>query len=297
DIASNPNRTWTTTTTTGALATRLGIPGPIRDIQVTARNGLGDWGGRATQLRVVDANGGVHTWSGSETIRTTLGLKSDWFTVSASSSRTAEAVVTALYEDLLGRGPEPAGLAGWAALLTAGTSQSALVTSLTSSDEYLYRRIRQAYVEVLGREPEPTGLSGWLAAIRQGRATVDDVQRVFYDSVEYYAVSGGTPEGYVARLYTTMLDRPAQPSEIATWVNLYYARGRAWVVDAIWWSAEAAERRAGVYYRVFLRREPDLPGVQAWGRVLLAQGEGAVRAGIAGSIEYRDLAIVRYNGG
>jgi hypothetical protein len=173
-------------------------------------------------------------------------------------------------------------------------SQSALVLSLTSSDEYIALRVRQAYTEVLGREPDPVGAAGWLAAIRERRVTVDDVQRTFYDSEEYFLVSGGTPAGYVARLYTTMLDRPAWPGEVDTWVGLMATRGRAWVVDAIWWSAEAAQRRAGTYYQTFLGRAPDKPGVEAWGRVLLAQGEGVVRAGIAGSDEYRMRAIVRY---
>jgi hypothetical protein len=98
----------------------------------------------------------------------------------------------------------------------------------------------------------------------------------------------------VSRLYTTMLDRSASPTEVATWVGLMSTRGRAWVVDAIWWSIEAAQRRAGAYYQTFLGRAPDRPGVEAWARVLLAQGEGAVRAGIAGSLEYRDLAVARY---
>jgi hypothetical protein len=66
------------------------------------------------------------------------------------------------------------------------------------------------------------------------------------------------------------------------------------VVDAIWWSLEAAQRRAGAYYQTFLGRAPDRPGQEAWARVLLSQGEGAVRVGIAGSDEYRLRAISRF---
>lgn len=295
-ISLNPNRTWTTTMTASAIATKLGVPGPIRDIQVTARNGLGDWGGRATQMRVVDANGTARVWNGGETIRTALGLKSDWFIVSWVSPAAAQAVVTALYTDLLGRGPDPTGLAGWSNLLMTGTSQSALVASLTSSDEYIDRRVRQAYVEVLGREPDPVGAAGWRAAIRAGRTTVDEVQRTFYDSAEYFQISGGTPQGYVSRLFTTMLGRPVADAELAQWVVLYGSPsgGRAFVVNNIWWSLEAAQKRAGTYYQTFLGRAPDTAGVQAWARVLLSQGEGAVRVGIAGSEEYRLRALSRF---
>jgi len=202
--------------------------------------------------------------------------------------------VKALYQDLLGRAPDPTGLTGWSSLLMRGTSQSELVMSLTSSDEYIALRVRQAYTEVLGREPDPVGAAGWLAAIRERRATVDDVQRTFYDSEEYFLVSGGTSGGYVARLYTTMLGREAWAGEVAIWVGLMGSRGRAWVVDSIWFSVEAAQHRAGAYYQRFLGRGPDPVGLEAWARVLLSQGEGAVRAGIAGSDEYRMRAIARY---
>lgn len=227
-------------------------------------------------------------WAAINQVRTIAGTYLDARRYVESGS-----VVKALYQDLLGRQPDPVGYQGWRSVLMTG-SQTGLVDSLTQSDEYIDRRVRQAYQEVLGREPDPAGAVGWREAIRARRATVDAVQRTFYDSLEYFQISGGTPTGYVARLFETMLGRSASEAELRVWVDLYASRGRTFVVDNIWWSAEAAQRRAGVYYQTFLGRAPDLPGVQAWGRVLLAQGEGAVRIGIAGSDEYRQRAIQRY---
>ena len=206
----------------------------------------------------------------------------------------AKSVVTALYVDLLGRGPDPTGLEGWSAALLSGTSQAVLVETLTRSDEYIAKRVAKAYREVLGREPEPVGANDWLVAIRNRQATVDDVQRRFYDSDEYFAASGGTMQGYVQRLYTTMLRRGAGAAEVNQWVSLAGSQGRAWVVDSIWWSVEAATVRSGDYYQTFLGRGPDPTGQAAWAQVLLQNGEGAVRAGIAGSLEYRSRAIARY---
>ena len=206
----------------------------------------------------------------------------------------ARSVVTALYVDLLGRGPDPTGLQGWSAALLSGTSQSALVASLTRSDEYISLRVAKAYREVLGRDPDPVGAAAWLSQIRAGLGSVDDVQRRFYDSDEYFAASGGTWQGYVKRLYSTMLRRGAADAEVASWVSLVGSQGRAWVVDSIWWSQEAAAVRAGDYYQTFLGRGPDPSGQAAWAQVLLAHGEGAVRTGIAGSLEYRSRAIARY---
>lgn len=209
---------------------------------------------------------------------------------------TAQAVVRALYADLLGRGADATGLRTWTDALAGGTSQSELVATLTRSDEYINIRVRQAYREVLGRDPEPAGAASWLTSIRAaGGSTVDDVQRRFYDSEEYYVISGSNGTGYVQRLYRTMLGREASQADLAAWVpRMGTSAGRAQVVHGIWFSVEAAQRRAGAYYQVFLRRGPDGPGLANWANVLLTYGEGSVRTGIAGSLEYQKLALTRY---
>lgn len=168
------------------------------------------------------------------------------------------------------------------------------MAELTRSDEYIKLRVAKAYREVLGREPEPLGAANWLIQIKLGRATVDDVQRRFFDSQEFVNRSGGTTEGYVAAMYRAILGRDATAAEVQSWVAKYQVKGRGWVVDQIWFSTEAAKNRAGAYYRVFLQREPDSAGLANWATVLLTQGEGAVRTGIAGSQEYRSKALVRY---
>ena len=295
DIASNPNHSWAATFTASEIATKLGITG-LRSVAVTGRNGLGDWGGRVTTVAVVDGAGSTHTFTGPE-FRTAMGtsrFKSDWFMVSWISLADAQSIVKALYQDLLGRQPDPTGLSGWSTALLQGTSQSVLVSTLTRSDEYISLRVAKAYREVLGREPEPAGALSWLQAIQSGAATVDDVQRRFYDSTEYFDISGGTVDTYIARLYVTMLRRAASASEIASWASLMQQYGRAWAVDSIWFSMEAARIRAGDYYQTFLGRGPDPDGQTAWAQVLLTYGEGAVRAGIAGSLEYRARAIARF---
>lgn len=205
-----------------------------------------------------------------------------------------ESVVTALYQDLLGRSPDATGLKMWATRLAGGTDQSELVSLITRSDEYIGLRVAQAYREVLGREPEGQGAASWLKQIRAGQATVDDVQRRFFDSQEFISRSGGTDNGYVANMYRSILGRAATAGEVDLWVAKLDQSGRGWVVDQIWFSLEAASARAGGYYELFLKRAPDTAGRASWARVLLAHGEGAVRTGIAGSQEYRARAIIRY---
>jgi hypothetical protein len=95
-------------------------------------------------------------------------------------------------------------------------------------------------------------------------------------------------------LYRTAFARPASAAESAYWAARIPVVGRGAVVNGIWFSMEAAMYRAGNYYHVFLKRDPDLAGQQSWAAVLLTSGEGAVRIGIAGSEEYRLLAAIRF---
>ncbi|MFC6426963.1 DUF4214 domain-containing protein, partial [Oerskovia paurometabola] len=151
------------------------------------------------------------------------------------------------------------------------------MASLTRSQEYVALRVSNAYMEALGRGPDPVGAQDWAREIHAGRATVDDVKRRFYDSSEFFARAGGTPQGYVQVLYQTMLGRGAAPSEIDAWVKVMEVRGRSRMVDELWFSMEAARMRAGGYYSTFLQRGPDPTGLTAWAQVLLSHGEGAVR--------------------
>jgi hypothetical protein len=148
----------------------------------------------------------------------------------------------------------------------------------------------------LARSPSAGDLAGWSGQILSGHVLVDDVQRRFYSSQEFVNRSGGTAAGFVALMYPSILGakRVATSAEVTFWVSKVTQSGRGWVVDQIWFSMEAAQYRAGNYYQLFLKRTADPIGRAHWAQVLLAQGEGAVRTGIAGSQEYRDRAAVRY---
>ncbi|MEP7018313.1 MAG: DUF4214 domain-containing protein [Actinomycetota bacterium] len=290
---NNPNHTWATSLSFSVIAAGLGT-GTIRSMAVTARNGLGIDGGRATNVRVVSTAEVVRDFSGNQ-VRAALGLKSDWFSISGSTLPEAQSVVKALYQDLLLRNIDPTGLTYWSLLLAGGTGGPALVASLTRSSEYVQLRITQAYLRVLGRAPDAAGLAGWSSQILAGKVPVDDVQRRFYSSQEFANRSGGTDAGFVAALYPSILGatRVATSVEVDLWVAKVRQYGRSKVVDSIWFSFEAASARAGAYYLLFLKRAADPAGRATWARVLLAQGEGTVRTGIAGSQEYWNRAQTR----
>ncbi len=76
-IASNPNHNWSVTLSGAAIAARYGV-GNYQALLFTARNGLGDMGGRVITMQIVGSAGTV-TRSGPG-FASDWGLRSDWFT-------------------------------------------------------------------------------------------------------------------------------------------------------------------------------------------------------------------------
>jgi SpoIID/LytB domain protein len=77
--ACNPNHTWTTSVPTSTIEGDWPQLGTFQRLDVTARNGLGDWGGRVTALTLVGSSGSVQLTG--DQFASDVGLKSDWFTV------------------------------------------------------------------------------------------------------------------------------------------------------------------------------------------------------------------------
>jgi len=90
DISSNPNHTWTTEVKFSKLEQSSAGQGKgsFRDLEVVARNGLGQDGGRVTKI-VLHFSGGDVTLTGLQ-FRSAAGIKSDWFRIESISQPTVE---------------------------------------------------------------------------------------------------------------------------------------------------------------------------------------------------------------
>ena len=77
--SSNPNHNWSTSIPTSSVQQAFPAVGTLQSIAITARNGLGDMGGRVTQI-VLSGTSGRVTISGDQ-FQWALGLKSDWFSI------------------------------------------------------------------------------------------------------------------------------------------------------------------------------------------------------------------------
>ena len=78
---------------------------------------------------------------------------------------TGSGFIVALYQSLLHRPPDPAGLAQWTA---RGLGHAQLVTTILASAEYRARVVADAYTHFLGRQVDPVGLADWTARLGAG---------------------------------------------------------------------------------------------------------------------------------
>ena len=101
---------------------------------------------------------------------------------------TPSAFVTALYEDLLGRGPDAGGLASWVGAVNAGVSRGAVVAGFLYSSEGETRFVEGEYASLLDRPADPGGLATWVSKIAGG-ASYEQVIAGIMGSPEFYALS------------------------------------------------------------------------------------------------------------
>lgn len=79
-VAANPNHTWSTSVDRSKIESAYGL-GTLTGIEVLDRNDLGEMGGRVVTIRLTGTSKTVDV-SGNA-LRSKLGLKSDWFDITA----------------------------------------------------------------------------------------------------------------------------------------------------------------------------------------------------------------------
>lgn len=227
---------------------------------------------------------------------------SDWFgsPITGFDSGDAKSLVKALYQDILGREPEPAGFATWTeALIGRGASPDFVCNGVLNSAEYFLARIRSAYETMLGRQGEAAGVQGWLTGIVNGVANVDDLSLYFASSPEAYLNAGSQPSSWIQYLYEKLLGRSPGSSEVAGWAATLTqlgntTSGRSQVAYGIYQSQESGQRRLTALYQTYLGRGVDPSGIASWVPLLLARGDQFARMQLVISAEYLQRARTRF---
>ena len=164
---------------------------------------------------IADANGNIFgtTKNGGASSFGTV------FEVSVAASLTPNQVfVTNIYQQLLNRAPDPAGLAHWASLLDSGVSPSAVVLAIEQapSNEYYTDVVTALFQHYLKRAPDAGGLKIWVNQLIGG-GSIESVTASILGSPEYFSEQGGTNTGFVTGLFraTYWVARP-DPGRLIT---------------------------------------------------------------------------------
>jgi hypothetical protein len=78
------------------------------------------------------------------------------------------------------------------------------------------RLVEGWYARFLNRAPDAFA-GGWIAALRRGQSP-EAVLAQILGSPEYFARGGGTPQGFLHRLYRDVVGRPPFPQELNYWL-------------------------------------------------------------------------------
>jgi Domain of unknown function (DUF4214) len=107
--------------------------------------------------------------------------------------------LTGVYQDVLGRVPDTAALAGQTRKLASGVSRSDIAFALVTSPEAFGRLVTAAYQDLLDRAPDPRGQTSWVTQLEHGLSPSEFLARIA-GSAEFIADQGGlnlTPPGRV----------------------------------------------------------------------------------------------------
>jgi hypothetical protein len=138
----------------------------------------------------------------------------------ANHGGTGEAWVRGMYQDLLGRGPDDAGVSYWLDRLAAGARPTDIAFGFAASPEREALRVGEDYQTFLGRSPGQDEVNYWVGQFVRG-ANNETVVAGFMGSVEYYSNPSkgrSSPTAWLDSVYQDVLNRDPGAGEVNTWL-------------------------------------------------------------------------------
>jgi uncharacterized delta-60 repeat protein len=200
------------------------------------------------------------------------------------------AVITSLYQRVLGRAPEPAGFESNRRQLLDGYSaqRQEVALALASGEEYYGNLVAGFYARYLGRTATPADRAAWVPMLLRGALTDEGLLALLAGSEEYYRRHGGTDVGWVDALYRDVLARPRGAGENGLLAALRQGASRSQVAAAVLASVEYRQGVIRGLYNQYLRRGAAPGEVDFWTQVLGQPGNSneKVASALLGSAEY-----------
>jgi hypothetical protein len=216
-------------------------------------------------------------------------------TAPISNDSGTRGFVTRMYQVVLGREPDEAGLNDWVSQLESGKAKAAdIVTGFFNSREYKGKNkkneevVKDCYNAMLGRNPDAGGATYWKAIMDYGM-TSDRVCAGFLGSQEFialaksYGIQPGTitlknardlnieRTAFVYRLYQDCLNRQPDIAGLENWCQaLTHGSGGTTVASGFVFSKEYKNKMASneeyvdMLYHTIMGREPDAAGKADW---------------------------------
>ena len=162
----------------------------------------------------------------------------------ANTTNPPIAFITTLYQGILGRAPDTAGLTNWINAINSGDTVAQIVNSFWNSPEHLANPIgnlttathdadtafvMRSYQDMLGRTGDISGIASWDQVLNSNSATPNQVAMDFWNSSEHQAkLKAGTAPAStysisVTALYNELLGRSSDTSGLNVWVNIQYS--------------------------------------------------------------------------
>lgn len=238
------------------------------------------------------------------------------------TSDPVEAFVSRLYKNILGRDADASGLKAWSDVLKSGKEQGAKVAQGFVDSQKMKNRnlsdddyIRALYQTFLNREADAAGLAAWKNVLDSGLSRMH-VFKGFAESQEFteicekYGIIRGNAqltapcdqnEGvtkFIVRNYRLCLGRNADEDGLNGWCNaiLTGQNTAKQAAHGFVFSEEFKKKNLSdteyvkTLYRVFMDREADGAGLDAWVKVLKnGQSREHVFNGFADSVEFREI--------
>ncbi|HWB12923.1 MAG TPA: DUF4214 domain-containing protein, partial [Pirellulales bacterium] len=182
-------------------------------------------------------------------------------TVNLTSDQAA--ILTKLYQQVLGRAPDAGGLAYWTRQIEFGQPYGAAAQGFFESDEHLDPIVETYYQEFLLRPADPQGLAYWTGQW-QADGGPEQVVAGMITSPEFFASAAAAhPDlsanaAWVTSLYQRLLNRPPDDAGLAYWTGKLEsgALTPTDVVNSFEYSQENFGNLTTEFFNLYLGRNP-----------------------------------------
>jgi hypothetical protein len=129
--------------------------------------------------------------------------------------------VSAMYQNLLGRSADVAGLLYWVHALATGASTSAIAQSFVNTPEREAVLVQSDYQRLLGRTAAPSEVAGWVGAFHSG-VTNEQIVAGFVSSPEFFQKNNSNVDTWLASAYQDILARSPDQAGLNFWTSVLH---------------------------------------------------------------------------